>query len=435
MSHVPFVIAILILVLALVVWICWEIVRFIRFGVPFSYNVRNMILRKRLTLMTALGIALTVTTTVFLMMLLAGMRKAFVSSGDPLNVLVLRKGSTSELTGGFTKDKMPILRQLPGIAMDSHGQPMVSGEWVVVVVLPHRDGTGEVNVTLRGMEQDGLELRNKKAKLVEGSWFASGQREVVVSRSIHDRFSHTNVGDMIDFGKGAWKVTGIFDGGGSAYDSEIWTDINQVANQFNRQGAVGNAYLRATDALAADSLKHRVADDQQLQLDGMLETEYYDKQTANGGGIRLMGFIVGLTMAIGSIFAATNTMYAAVAYRSREIATLRVMGFRRGSIVTSFVFEAVLLSLLGAVIGIALMLPFQGMGTSTSNQVTFSEVSFSMNMTGLLTMSLNFLKIPVSISLPVFAWGIVFAVAMGLIGGVAPAWGAARREILAALRD
>ena len=387
-------------------------------AIPISYNIRNMILRKRLTLMTALGIALTVTTTVFLMMLLAGMRKAFVSSGDPLNVLVLRKGSTSELTGGFTKDKMPILRQLPGIATDSHGQPMVSGEWVVVVVLPRKNGTGEVNVTLRGMEQDGLELRAKKAKLIEGNWFASGQREVVVSRSIHERYSHTNVGDMIDFGKGEWKVTGIFDGGGSAYDSEIWTDINQVASQFNRQGAVGNAYLRATDALAADSLKHRVADDQQLQLDGMLETEYYDKQTANGGGIRLMGFIVGLTMAIGSIFAAANTMYAAVAYRSREIATLRVIGFRRGSIVTSFIFESVLLALLGAIIGIVLMLPFNGMSTSTSNQVTFSEVAFSMQIT-----------------LQVVITAVVFAIAMGLIGGVAPAWGAARREILAALRD
>src|SRR6478672_1353228 len=387
-------------------------------AIPVSYNIRNMILRKRLTLMTAMGIALTVTTTVFLMMLLAGMRKAFVSSGDPLNVLVLRKGSTSELTGGFTKDKMPILRELPGVAMDSHGQPMISGEWVVVVVLPHRDGTGEVNVTLRGMEQDGLELRNKKAKLVEGSWFASGQREVVVSSSIHNRFSHTNVGDMIDFGKGAWKVTGIFDGGGSAYDSEIWTDINQVASQFNRQGAVGNAYLRATDAVAEDSLKHRVADDQQLQLDGMLETEYYDKQTANGGGIKLMGFIVGLTMAIGSIFAAANTMYAAVAYRSREIATLRVIGFRRGSILLSFIFESVLLALLGAAIGIILMLPFNGMTTSTSNQVTFSEVEFSMRITYQVVIT-----------------AIIFAVAMGLIGGVAPAWGAARKEILAALRD
>ena len=385
-------------------------------AIPISYNIRNMILRKRLTLMTALGIALTVTTTVFLMMLLAGMRKAFVSSGDPLNVLVLRKGSTSELAGGFTLDKLPILKQLPGIATDSHGQPMVSGEWVVVVALP-RDGA-EVNVTLRGMEQDGLELRRNKVKLVEGSWFASGQREVVVSRSIHGRYSHTNVGDMIDFGKGPWKVTGIFDGGGSAYDSEIWTDLNQVANQFNRQGALGNAYLRATDKIAADALKHRVADDQQLQLDGMLETEYYDKQTSNGGGIRLMGYIVAFTMAIGSIFAAANTMYAAVAYRSREIATLRVIGFRRGSIVTSFMFESVLLALLGAALGILLMLPFNGMNTSTSNQVTFSEVVFSMRIT-----------------LSVVITAVLFAVFMGLIGGVAPAWGAARREILAALRD
>jgi putative ABC transport system permease protein len=385
-------------------------------AIPISYNIRNMILRKRLTLMTALGIALTVTTTVFLMMLLAGMRKAFVSSGDPLNVLVLRKGSTSELAGGFTKDKLPILKQLPGIATDSHGQPMVSGEWVVVVALP-RNGA-EVNVTLRGMEQDGLELRRNKVRLVEGNWFASGQREVVVSRSIHSRYAHTNVGDLIDFGKGPWKVTGIFDGGGSAYDSEIWTDLNQVANQFNRQGALGNAYLRATDKVAADALKHRVVDDQQLQLDGMLETEYYDKQTSNGGGIRLMSYIVAFTMAIGSIFAAANTMYAAVAYRSREIATLRVIGFRRGSIVTSFMFESVLLALLGAALGILLMLPFNGMNTSTSNQVTFSEVVFSMQIT-----------------LSVVITAVLFAVLMGLIGGVAPAWGAARREILAALRD
>lgn len=387
-------------------------------AIPISYNIRNMILRKGLTTMTALGIALTVTTAVFLMMLVAGMRKAFVSSGDPLNVLVMRKGSTSELVGGFTKDKLPILKQLPGIARDSHGQPMVSGEWVVLVALPRKDGSGTVNVILRGMEQDGLELRANHVKLIEGKWFRSGEREVVVSRSVQGRYAHTNVGDIIDFGKGPWKVTGIFDGGGSAYDSEIWTDVNQVANQFNRQDAIGNAYLRAPDAVTADALKHRVADDQQLQLDGMLETEYYDKQTSSGAGIRLMGYIVAFTMAIGSIFAAANTMYAAVAYRSREIATLRVIGFRRASIVTSFLFESVLLALVGAVIGIVLMLPFNGMSTSTSNQVTFSEVVFTMQIT-----------------FSVVVTAIIFAIVMGLIGGVAPAWGAARREILAALRD
>jgi len=386
-------------------------------AIPITYNVRNMILRKGLTLMTALGIALTVMTAVFLMMLLAGMRKAFVSSGDPLNVLVLRKGSTSELAGGFTKDKLPILRELPGIARDSHGDPLVSGEWVVVVVLPRKDGSGEVNVTLRGMGPQGLDVR-RNLKLVEGQWFSSGQHEVVVSQSIHNRFSHTNVGDMLDFGKGPWKVTGIFDAGGSAYDSEIWGEVNQVADQFNRQNAIGSAYLRATDTVSADALVHRVADDQRLELEGMLETTYYEKQTQSGAPIRFMGYIVGLTMAIGSIFAAANTMYAAVAYRSREIATLRVIGFRKGSIVMSFVFESVLLALLGAAAGIVLMLPFNGMSTGTSNSVTFSEVVFSLRIT-----------------LGVVGYAVLFAVVMGLIGGVAPAWGAARREILASLRD
>jgi|SRR6266568_487222 putative ABC transport system permease protein len=386
-------------------------------AIPISYNVRNMILRKGLTLMTALGIALTVMTAVFLMMLLAGMKKAFVASGDPLNVLVMRKGSTSELAGGFTKDKLPILRELPGIAKDSHGEPFVSGEWVVVVNLPRKDGTGVTNVTLRGVGPDGLELR-KKVKLVEGQWFSAGQHEIVVSQSIHNRFGHTNLGDGLDFGKGQWKVVGIFDAGGTSSDSEMWGDVNQVADQFNRQNALGSAYLHATDAVAADTLKHRVADDQRLQLEGTLETDYYEKQTSSGAPIRIMGYIVGLTMAIGSIFAAANTMYAAVSYRSREIATLRVLGFRRGSILTSFVFESVLLALLGAAVGIVLMLPFNGMTTGTSNAVTFSEVVFSMRIT-----------------LQVVIYAVTFAVVMGLIGGVAPAWGAARREILAALRD
>jgi len=387
-------------------------------AIPITYNIRNMILRRGLTVMTALGIGLTVTTAVFLMMLLAGLKKAFVSSGDPLNVLVVRKGSTSELVGGFAKDKLPILRTLPGIALDSHGQPMVSGEWVVLVALPRKNGSGNVNVTLRGMEQDGIELRTRHAKLLDGRWFQPGQAEVVVSKSVQGRYSHTNVGDIIDFGKGPWKVVGTFDGGGSSYDSEIWADVNQVANQFNRQNAIGNVYLRATDPVAAQALKHRVSDDQQLQLEGALETEYWDKQTSSGGGIKVMGWIVGFTMAIGSIFAAANTMYAAVAYRSREIATLRVIGFRRGSILTSFVFESVLLALLGAIVGIVLMLPFNGMSTSTSNQATFSEVVFKMQLT-----------------FPVIGWAVVFAVVMGLMGGVAPAWSAARRDILAALRD
>ncbi len=225
---------------------------------------------------------------------------------------------------------------------------MISGETVVVIVLPRADGSGEVNVSVRGMMPDGLELRGAKLIADGGRWFTPGQREVVVSDSIHKRFAHCNIGDTLQFGKGSWKVVGIFDSGGTAYGSEIWGDVNQMNSDFDRQGVFSSAYLRATDPVAAEALKNRVSDDQRLKLDGALETEYYAKQTSSGAVIRVIGWIVAIIMAIGSSFAAMNTMYAAVAYRSREIATLRVIGFSRPSILTSFVFESVLLSLLGS---------------------------------------------------------------------------------------
>jgi len=393
-------------------------------AIPISYNIRNLILRKGLTIMTALGIALTVTTAIFLLALVTGLDRAFVSSGNPLDVLVLRKGSESELTGGFDATLFPILKTLPGIAKDSHGEPMASGEWNVVIVLPRKDGTGEVNVTVRGMMPDGLEMRelpgaNGKpgVKLTAGRWFQPGQREVVVSQSIRDRFSHANIGDSLAFGKGAWQVVGVFDAGGSAYESEIWGDVNQMASDFDRQGGFSSAYLRATDPIAAEALKNRVADDQRLKLDGVLETDYYSKQTSSGAPIRIIGTVVAFIMAIGSIFAAMNTMYAAVAYRGREIATLRVIGFSRPAILTSFVLESLLLALLGAVAGILLMLPFNGMETGTNNPVTFAEVVFALRITW-----------------TVAGYALLFALVMGFVGGLAPAWHAARQNILNALR-
>jgi putative ABC transport system permease protein len=385
-------------------------------AIPISYNIRNLILRKGLTIMTALGIALTVTTALFIMSLLTGLQRAFVTSGNPLNVMVLRKGSTSELTGPFPAETFPTLKTLPGIAKDSHGDPMVSGETVVVIVLNRADGSGEANVSVRGMMQDGLELRSG-VKLIQGRWFTPGQREIVVSESIHKRFQHANVGDTIYFGKGDWQVVGIFDAGGTAYESEVWGDVNQMNSDFGRQGVFSSAYLRATDPVAADALVHRVSDDQRLKLDGSLETTYYAKQTSSGNVIRFIGWVVAVIMAIGSSFAAMNTMYAAVAYRSREIATLRVVGFSRPSILTSFVLEAVMLSLLGAVVGILLMLPFNGMTTGTQNQTTFSEVVFGLQMTP-----------------AVVGYAIAFAIIMGLIGGIFPAWHASRQNILNALR-
>jgi putative ABC transport system permease protein len=386
-------------------------------AIPLSYNIRNLKLRKGATIMTALGIALTVTIAIFIMGLLAGLRDAFATSGDARSVLVLRKGSDSELAaGGVSRDAMQVIKDLPGIARNKNNEALVSGETILVIVLPRNDGTGETNVTARFLSPIGLEMR-PDVKLVEGRWFTPGQREVVVSKSIRKRFSQTAMGDTMFFGAGNWKVVGVFDNGGGAHDSEIWADINQLSSDMDRS-QYSSVLIRATDPVTALALKNRVSDDQRLKLNGVIESEYYAKQTSTGGPIKFVGTLVAVIMAIGSCFAAMNTMYAAVAYRSREIATLRILGFSRPSILTSFMFESLVLALLGAAIGIVLMLPFNGMTTGTSNPTTFSEAVFSLRMTS-----------------GVILTAVIFALLMGVIGGLAPAWHAARQNILTALRD
>jgi len=386
-------------------------------AIPLSYNIRNLRLRIGATMMTALGIALTVAVAVFIMALLAGLKKAFVSSGDPLNVLVLRKGSQAELQSGVDRESYSTIRYLPGVAKDKSGEPLASGEVVVVIVIPRQDNTGETNVTVRGMSPTGFELR-PNIKLVQGRWFNAGQREIVVSQSIGKRFRNAAVGDELFFGKGKWKVVGVFDAGETAASSELWADVNQMASDFDRNAAFSSVLVHATDPVAAQSLKNRMNDDQRLRLDAFMEPDYYAEQTKSGAPIQFVGTIVAIVMAVGSCFAAMNTMYAAVAYRSREIATLRILGFSRPSIITSFVVESILLALLGAALGLILMMPFNGLTTGTGNQLTFSETVFSVRIT-----------------LGVMITAILFAVTMGLFGGIAPAWHASRREILAALRD
>ena len=385
-------------------------------AIPLIYNVRNLRVRMGATVMTALGIALTVAIAIFIMMLLSGLNKAFQSTGNPNDVVGMRKGSDSELSSFVSHDTFNVLNTLPGIAKDSEGNPLVSGEMVVAIVLPRADSTGETNVTVRGMTPTGIKLRDN-LKLVEGRWFNSGQREVVVSRSVQRRFG-SDIGKSLAFGKGLWTVVGIFDASGTAYDSEIWGDVNQMATDFDRTGGYSAAHVRATDEVAAASLARTFADDQRLKLDGQLETEYFAKQTNSGAPIKFVGMLVAIIMALGSCFAAMNTMYAAVAYRGREIATLRVMGFNRPSILTSFVFESLLISIIGGTAAVLLMLPFNGLTTGTQNFATFSEVVFQMRMTPAIV-----------------GTAVLFSAFMGLIGGLAPAWQASRQDILAALRD
>ncbi len=385
-------------------------------GIPLSYNVRNLVQRPGATVMTTLGIALTVTVVMFLQMLLSGLERAFLASGDPANVLVLRKGSEAEMSSWVDLEAVEVMKTLPGVARGADGQALVSMELVVLAVLPRADGS-EANVLVRGIRPAGRAV-HPSVRLAEGRWFEAGLREVNVSRHITERFPRMRVGDEVLFGSARWRIVGTFEAGGTAPDSEVWGDFHQMSLAFDRERGASSVVLRTDGPAAAAALCETVAADQRLKLDARPETEYYAVQTKSGGPIRYVGGVIALIMAVGSCFAAMNTMYAAVAYRSREIATLRVLGFSRGSILACFVVEAALLSLLGAAVGVLAVLPLHGLSTGTSNLTTFSEAIFSLRVT-----PGNVLN------------AVLFALALGVAGGLAPAWQAARRDILGALRD
>ncbi len=385
-------------------------------AIPITYNLRNLIVRKTTSIMAALGIALTVAVLLAVMSLVHGLDTSLKATGNPLHVLVLRKGANSELVSGVSREQFQDIKFKPGIARDKAGEPFASLEIVTVINLTSVDAPDGVNVTLRGLNPIGVELRDE-LKLVNGRWFQPGKREVVVGASIAKRFPGARMGEKIHFGRGDWDVVGVMQAGQSAVNSEIFGDLNQVSSDFNRSEALSSALLRTTDAVSADALVKALQDDQRLNVSSQLETEYYSKQTTAALPIQFLGGLVAVIMAVGSSFAAMNTMYAAVARRSREIGTLRVLGFSRGSILLSFFAESVLLAGVGGLLGCLLVLPLNGLTTGIGNFATFSETSFNL-----------------TVSPSIMASGIAFAMLLGAVGGFFPARSAAKREILVALR-
>jgi putative ABC transport system permease protein len=385
-------------------------------AIPLSYNFRNLVVRKTTTLMTAAGIAMTVAVLLAVLALVGGLQSAFDSTGDPLHVLVMRKGGNSELTSLLTNQQFQIVKIFPGIAPGKDGQPLASLEIVSVINLPNADNPNGMNITLRGLSMRGVEMR--KLKLNAGRWFQSGQREVTVGKATAKRYPNAQLGRQLRFGKGLWTVVGIMDSGGGAVDSEIFADGAQVAGDFNRPDTYSSALLQATDEVTAGALKKSLGDDRRLNVTVMSEKEYYEAQTISSRPVKFLGIFVCIIMAIGSCFAAMNTMYAAVARRAKEVGTLRILGFTRGSITMSFLIESLLLSLLGGLLACVITLPLNGVTTGMGNFVTFSETSF------------NFRVGP-----EVMAIGIVFSLILGAVGGFLPARHAAKKEILTALRD
>jgi len=385
-------------------------------AIPLSYNLRNLAVRKTTTIMTAAGIALTVAVLLAVLGLVSGLQKAFAATGDPLHVLVMRKGGNSELTSLLTQEQFQVVKSFPGIGTGPNGQPLASLEVVTIASMPSPDKPDGTNITLRGLSQAGLAMR--KVKIISGRWFQSGEREIVVGKNLAKVYEAAQVGKQLRFGKGSWTIVGIMDGGDSSVNSEIFGDGNQVASDFNRPDTYSSALLQATDEVTAAALKRSLENDRRLNVTVMSERDYYDAQTVSARPIQFLGFFVCIIMAVGSCFASMNTMYAAVARRSKEVGTLRILGFSRGSILFSFFLESVLLSLIGGILACLIVLPLNRVTTTLGNFVTFSVSSFDIR-----------------VGPEVLAIGIVFSLILGAIGGLLPARQAARKEILTALRD
>jgi ABC-type lipoprotein release transport system permease subunit len=384
--------------------------------VPLSYNFRSLLVRRESTLMTALGIGLTVAVLVSTLALIEGLRVSFAAASHPLHIVVMRKGSTSELVSSLSRAAYGELRQRPGIARAAGGEPMVSLEMLSVVTLKNEQNQEGMQITLRGLLPTGMEMR-PYLRVVEGRMFQTGRRELLVGKGIATRYPNARLGGTLKFGRGDWEVVGVMDAGRSAINSEIFADLNQLSADYNRSQVLSSALVRAIDAGSVSALISDIENNRQLNAMAVTEQSYYDQQTISSLPVRFMGFFIAAVMAIGSAFAAMNTMYAAIARRSAEIGVLRVLGFSRAAVLLSFFIESLLLALLGGLLGCLLALPMNGFQTGIGNWVTFSEMVFEFRITPVVCLQ-----------------GIAFALVMGALGGLLPAASAARKQILAALR-
>jgi putative ABC transport system permease protein len=388
-------------------------------NVPVSYNFRSIRARWTSTIVAILGIAGTVGVFVAMLSLARGFKATLVASGSPGNALVMRAGSASEMMGGITLESIKVLQDAPGVARDTSGSPLLTQDVVGVIPVPLISTGTDANVQVRGVSPNVLEVR-KFVKIVQGRMFQAGLDELVVGKNASKTYQGLTVGNKIDFAGGHWQVVGIFDAGGSAFDSEVWCD-SQIFNQVLQRPA--NIFQSATVHLASPAtyqeFKDAVTADPRMNVDVYREVDYYAKQsTTMTRLITVLGGLVAAVMAIGAIFGALNTMYSAVAERGREIATMRAVGFSTWNVILSFLFEALLISFLGGLIGCLAVLPLNGLTTSTMNFQTFSNVAFAFKITfDLLLM------------------GVLFALVMGVLGGLLPAIRAAVQPVSVALRE
>ena len=411
-------VAVLLVILAVVGGIIAGLLAPLVGSVPVSYNFRSIRERWTSTIVAVLGIAGTVGVFIAMLSLANGFRATLVASGSPGNALVLRAGSPSEMMGGVTLDSVRIVQDAPGVARDASG-PLVTQEVVGVIPFPLISTGTDANVQVRGVSSNVLHIRTF-VKIVQGRMFEPGLTELVVGKNASKTYAGLTLGNTVNLGGGRWQVVGVFDAGGSAFDSEVWCDAKILSEVMKRPP---NIFQSVTVHLASpdsfQQFKDAVTADPRMNVDITREIDYYAKQsTTMTRLITVLGGLVAAIMAIGAVFGALNTMYSAVAERGREIATMRAVGFSSSNVILSFLFEALLISFVGGIIGCIAVLPLNGLTTSTMNFQTFSNLAFAFKITfNLLLM------------------GVLFALVMGVLGGMLPAIRAAIRPVAVALRE
>jgi putative ABC transport system permease protein len=385
--------------------------------IPIKYNVRSLWARKVGSMLTISTTAIVVASSVFAFGLYAGLERTLEVAANPLDVMVLRQGASSETASAVSDTISREILALPGVATNKDGTPLASPELVVIGYLPRRTTGGFANITVRGVLPVSWQMREGMS-IVSGRDFKPGLREAIVSQAMSDRFQGLGLGEEFDVVDGKFRVVGIFDAGGGATESEIWVDQKVLGQVANRTGAVSSVQLRATSVENRNRLIDRIAGDKQIALKAITEEQYYADQVQQGLGIRILGQIIAFFLTIGAMFAVANTMYGAIASRAREIGTLRSLGFGRVSILIAFLLESLILCLIGAAVGCLLVSLLPEIRTGTMNGGTFTEVAFSFNFGPKVLLN-----------------GAILAVAMGLIGGILPAIRAVRMKVVDALRE
>jgi putative ABC transport system permease protein len=385
-------------------------------AIPVYYSIRNVGARKLTTLLTAGGMALVVFVFTAMQMLDAGLKKTLVQTGSPDNMLVIRKGSETEVQSGVSRQQAAIIESQPGIVRRADGLPIVSKETVVLINLVKRGSAKPSNVVIRGIGEQGFALRSQ-VQLVAGRMFAPGTSEIMAGASVARQFNGAGIGETLRFGQREWTVVGVFDGGGTGFDSEIWGDVEQLMQAFRRTG-YSSVIARLGSNEDLERINETVENDPRLTLQAKRETVFYAEQSkALSDFLSIFGTALSVIFSIGAVIGATITMYSSVANRVTEIGTLRALGFGRAAILATFLLEALALGLVSGIAGVLLASLMQSVSFSTTNFQSFAELAFNFTLTPEIAVK-----------------AVLFACVMGMVGGFLPSVRAARMKIVDALR-